>query len=244
MRVSFFIWHVRLTLIRVVFIGLAGYLLRVASDAGQGSAVGFLVTGVTIGLLLGGILTCFEQGFLGTLAETFVDLICFGAGMAAARLAHEYGKPCVPDHVSVWTFAAFAFPFGFLLARSMFGRGLDAKVARVRSDLSTHPTVGRFLGPVVGPPSGRGGSPLRHLSLVERAVGVALGLPPYVLTVYLLFSVLGGQWLVHTSTVLSPLAGMLGSSEDASRLVRGLAEAVETTVHSDCLRGMGPPAHH
>ncbi len=227
-----------------MLIGLAGYLLRVAADAGQGRAVGFLVTVVTLGLLLGGILTCFEQGVLGTAAETFVDLVCFGAGMVAARLAHQYGKPCVSGHVSVWTFAAFAFPFGFLLARSMFGRGLDAKVARVRSDLATHPTVGRFLGPVVGPPTGRGGSPLRHLSVVERGIGVALGLPPYILTIYLLFSVLGGPWLVHTSTVLSPLAGLLGSSEQASQLVRGLAEAVDTTVRSDCLRGLGPPGRH
>lgn len=237
-RVSVFIWRVRLTFVRLVFIGVAGYLLRSASEAGQDRAVVAFVTTITVGLIIGGILTCYEQGIIGVLAETFVDVICLGAGILAARMVREHGKVCTEGDLSVWTFAAFAFPLGFLLARTLFGRGLDEKVAKIRRDLGSHATLGRFLGPVVGPPEARGSGPTRHLSSVERMVGVALGFPPYIVTVYLLFSVLGGAWLVDTSTILAPVAHLMSSSGSSSQFVKGLAEAFDATVHGTCLRGL------
>jgi hypothetical protein len=233
-RVSFLIWDVRLSLGRLLLAGGAAFALHTAADNGQSSLVTFFVSLTALGMLAGGLLATFNAGALGVGLETFANLICFGAGHAAFNAVREHAGPCLSDSFSVRLVSPLVFPVAFLVLRAVIGFRLDDKVEMIRRDLGGHSSFGVVLGPLLGPPETRGTSHVRHVALVERLIGVALGFIPYTVTLYLLFRVLGGPWLVEASTILSPIIDEVDVIGNQPEVLQGFAEALAVVLRDGC----------
>jgi hypothetical protein len=218
MEVRLFLWDVKVTTPRLVFLGLAGLAAQQASGSGgDGLFAHFFVAFFAFGLVIGGLYSSYEDGVIGVLAEAAMDFLCFGFGEYAFTLLNRHSGECQPGQWSLRTFSPLAFPLVFLVMRAFLA-----------------PYTAKIVNHVTSDPRTRG--PLARVAVVNGLAGLILGALPAVAVAYLLLQILGGRWALANSLIFPPwLIHALGLDHRLPEIADGFVGALRLVAEQHCL---------